>query len=164
MVFNFDLMSLALLSFNFLWLIILTSWFIKVWRHYNRLTGGVSKTNLSQILEKSLRDLEETKKQVINLQKVIEKMQLEERLHLARVGIVRFNPFADTGGAQSFTLALLDNDNNGILMTSLYARTGNRWYIKSVREGRGVDLELSKEEDAAIKAARPLAQLVRKKI
>ncbi|MFZ5844909.1 MAG: DUF4446 family protein [Patescibacteria group bacterium] len=164
MVFNFDLMSLALLSFNFIWLIILTWWFVRIWRHYNRLTSGVSKTNLAQILETSLRNQEETKKQVMDLQKVTEKMQLEERLHLARVGIVRFNPFADTGGAQSFTLALLDSDDNGILMTSLYARTGNRWYIKSVREGRGVDLELSKEEEAAIKAARPIAQLVRKKI
>ena len=38
-------------------------------------------------------------------------------------------------------------------MTSLYARTGNRWYVKEVRSGKGKELELSKEEQSAIKRA-----------
>ena len=69
-----------------------------------------------------------------------------------RVGLVRFNPFEDTGGNQSFALALLDADGNGWVLSSLHARTGTRLYAKSVRGGRS-DGALSEEETAAIKQA-----------
>jgi Protein of unknown function (DUF4446) len=69
-----------------------------------------------------------------------------------RVGLVRFNPFEDTGGNQSFALALLDADGNGWVLSSLHARNGTRLYAKSVRGGRS-DGALSDEETAAIKQA-----------
>ena len=69
-----------------------------------------------------------------------------------RVGLVRFNPFEDTGGNQSFALALLDADGNGWVLSSLHARTGTRVYAKSIRGGRS-DGALSEEETAAIKQA-----------
>jgi hypothetical protein len=69
-----------------------------------------------------------------------------------RVGLVRFNPFEDTGGNQSFALALLDADGNGWVLSSLHARTGTRLYAKAVRGGRS-DGALSDEETAAIKQA-----------
>jgi hypothetical protein len=69
-----------------------------------------------------------------------------------RVVLVRFNPFEDTGGNQSFALALLDADGNGWVLSSLHARTGTRLYAKAVRGGRS-DGALSDEETAAIKQA-----------
>ena len=69
-----------------------------------------------------------------------------------RVGLVRFNPFEDTGGNQSFALALLDADGNGWVLSSLHARTGTRLYAKAVRGGRS-DGALSDEETEAIKQA-----------
>jgi hypothetical protein len=69
-----------------------------------------------------------------------------------RVGLVRFNPFEDTGGNQSFALALLDADGNGWVLSSLHARTGTRVYAKAIRSGRS-DGALSDEEAAAIKQA-----------
>ena len=69
-----------------------------------------------------------------------------------RVGLVRFNPFEDTGGNQSFALALLDADGNGWVLSSLHARTGTRVYAKAIRAGRS-DGALSDEEAAAIKQA-----------
>lgn len=71
---------------------------------------------------------------------------------LQRVGLVRFNPFEDTGGNQSFALALLDAEGNGWVLSSLHARTGTRVYAKAIREGRS-DGALSDEETAAIKQA-----------
>jgi hypothetical protein len=71
---------------------------------------------------------------------------------LQRVGLVRFNPFEDTGGNQSFALALLDAEGNGWVLSSLHARTGTRVYAKAVRGGRS-DGALSDEEAAAIKQA-----------
>jgi hypothetical protein len=69
-----------------------------------------------------------------------------------RVGLVRFNPFEETGGNQSFALALLDADGNGWVLSSLHARAGTRLYAKAVRGGRS-DGALSEEETAAIKQA-----------
>jgi hypothetical protein len=71
---------------------------------------------------------------------------------LQRVGLVRFNPFEDTGGNQSFALALLDGEGNGWVLSSLHARTGTRVYAKAIRAGRS-DGALSDEETAAIKQA-----------
>ncbi len=69
-----------------------------------------------------------------------------------RVGLVRFNPFEDTGGNQSFALALLDREGNGLVLSSLHSRTGTRVYAKPIRGGRS-DAALSEEETAAIKQA-----------
>jgi hypothetical protein len=69
-----------------------------------------------------------------------------------RVGLVRFNPFEDTGGNQSFALALLDAEGNGWVLSSLHARSGTRVYAKSISGGRS-DGALSEEEAAAIRQA-----------
>ncbi len=53
-----------------------------------------------------------------------------------RVGLVRFNPFEDTGGNQSFALALLDREGNGLVLSSLHSRNGTRVYAKPIRGGR----------------------------
>ena len=69
-----------------------------------------------------------------------------------RVGLVRYNPFEETGGNQSFALALLDAQGNGLVLSSLHARSGTRVYAKAIREGRS-DAGLSEEEAAAIRQA-----------
>ena len=69
-----------------------------------------------------------------------------------RVGLVRYNPFEDTGGNQSFALALLDAGGDGWVLSSLHARSGTRVYAKAIKAGRA-DAALSEEESAAIKQA-----------
>ena len=69
-----------------------------------------------------------------------------------RVGLVRYNPFEETGGNQSFALALLDGTGDGWVLSSLHARSGTRVYAKSVRAGRA-ESGLSAEETAAIQQA-----------
>jgi len=119
--------------------------------HYNRLTSGITTHSLKESLEKILDVYGKNKKDILRLSEAISKLEIEGASHLQRIGIVRFNPFSDTGGSQSFTIAMLDKNDNGIVMTSLYARTGNRWYIKYIKAGSGLDVELSKEEKSAIK-------------
>lgn len=79
-------------------------------------------------------------------------MEADARHGVQRVGIVRFNPFEDTGGNQSFVLALLDAEGNGILLTSLHARAGTRAYLRTVIGGR-CDVPLSAEETEALRQA-----------
>lgn len=74
--------------------------------------------------------------------------------HIQRVEIVRYNPYNDTGGDQSFSVVLIDGKLNGLLITSLHSRSGTRIYTKIIKSGKS-DLELSKEErdllDKAVK-------------
>jgi hypothetical protein len=69
-----------------------------------------------------------------------------------RLGLVRFNPFEDTGGNQSFALALLDGRGDGFIVSSLHARTGTRLYAKAVTGGTS-ETALSDEESDALKQA-----------
>lgn len=136
------------------WTLGLSIWCYRLYRHYNRLTQGVTRVGLTHTLESLLNTVEEAKKLTNALEREAIEIRHEAKAHIQRVGIVRFNPFSDTGGSQSFTIALLDDRQSGIVMTSLYARSGNRWYVKEIREGAGVSMELSKEELAAIAQSR----------
>jgi hypothetical protein len=73
---------------------------------------------------------------------------------LQKVGFVRFNPFSDTGGDQSFCLSVLDDEDSGIVLSSLHSRGQTRVYAKAVKKGKGKDFELSKEELETIKKAK----------
>ena len=79
-------------------------------------------------------------------------LEAAQRRAFQRVGLVRYNPFEETGGNQSFALALLDAAGDGWVMSSLHARTGTRIYVKAIKTGRS-DAGLSAEETAAIRAA-----------
>jgi hypothetical protein len=71
---------------------------------------------------------------------------------LSHLGLVRFDAFDDTGGGQSFALALLDEDGDGLILTSLHSRQSTRLYVKGVR--RGVpDSPVSGEEVRAMQQA-----------
>jgi hypothetical protein len=69
-----------------------------------------------------------------------------------RVGLVRFNPFDDTGGDQSFALALLDAGGDGVVVSSLHSRSGTRFYAKPVKAGRTTHA-LTTEEQQALEQA-----------
>jgi hypothetical protein len=72
---------------------------------------------------------------------------------LQRVGVVRFNPYHDTGGDYSFAVALLDASGNGVVLTGLYHRDRCRVYAKPVG-GWESTYELIDEERQAIAEAR----------
>ena len=96
-------------------------------------------------LEKQEADLEKVFKEISRLDKI-------SKLSFQKIGLVRFNPFRDVGGDQSFSIALLDLRNNGFLITSIYGRDGNRIYSKAIKDSKS-EYPLSEEEKEAIKKA-----------
>ena len=74
-------------------------------------------------------------------------LEAASRKAFSRVGLVRYNPFEETGGNQSFALALLDASGDGWVLSSLHARSGTRVYAKAIAGGRS-DAALSEEETA----------------
>jgi hypothetical protein len=68
---------------------------------------------------------------------------------ISHVGIVRFNPFENTGSNQSFSIALLDSHKNGVVISSLYTRDGVRIYAKPIQKEKS-EFQLTEEENIAI--------------
>lgn len=153
MVFNSQFVISIIVGIQCTWIVIITFLLYRTINHYNRLTKGISHIGLKEVLEHLLNDQEKIKGRVNETERTISDILKQDTFHIQRVGIVRFNPFSDTGGSQSFSLSLLDSADNGIVITSLYARTGNRWYVKEVQGGKGKEVELAKEEQMAIKKA-----------
>ena len=71
---------------------------------------------------------------------------------IQHIGLVRFNPFEDTGSDQSFALALLDARHDGLVLSSLHGRASTRLFAKSIEGGRATH-PLSDEEAAAMRIA-----------
>ncbi len=90
-----------------------------------------------------------------DLGRKLEVLQKKSLAFFQKFGVVRFNPFKDVGGDQSFSIALLDANDNGFVVTSLYSRAENRVYAKPVAAGKS-KYQLSEEEKEAI--ARATAQ------
>ena len=74
------------------------------------------------------------------------------RRAVQRVGIVRYNPFEDTGSNQSFVLAILDGLGNGFVLSSLHSRQQTRVFLKQISGGKA-ETALSEEEAEAIRRA-----------
>jgi len=146
-------LTLIIGAIFFVWLVVLTVLVWKYLSHYNNLTKGVSEKSLKEILEQLLVNLDKSKKELDSLKLYCAKLQKDGLLHIQKVGLVRFNPFKDTGGDQSFVLSLIDGNDTGVVISGLYSRSGTRWYAKRVVEGKGVDYDLSEEEKKALKEA-----------
>ncbi len=137
-----------------IWLTVLT---IIAWRYllkYKKIFGGADDHTTASLLQKIAKEHETNKRDIALLQEKIAKLEVGVLSNIQRVGLIRFNPFKDTGGDQSFILALLDAKNAGIVISGLYSRAGTRWYAKRIVDGKGIDHELSDEEKKAIAAAK----------
>lgn len=103
-------------------------------------------------LQGLLSQFKDLKENLEKFSEELEKLKKESKFSIQRTGIVRFNPFSEIGGNQSFSIALLDGKNNGLVITSLYTREGNRIYAKPIVDGKSQYL-LSREEKEAIEKA-----------
>lgn len=148
-----DQLVIVIILIIIFWLSGLTFFLYKISNHYRKLIASTGKSDLREILDQILASTKADKKSILELDARIDKLSDEALYHVQKVGILRFNPFADTGGDQSFVLVILDHLDTGIVLTSLHTRGMTRWYAKNVKKGKGVDHELSKEEQEAIKKA-----------
>jgi hypothetical protein len=116
--------------------------------------------NLFKKTKKDPQDLKEVVDYLKELDKNFEKLsqelnnlKRESNFAVQKVGVVRFNPFSSVGSDQSFSVALLDKNDDGLVITSLFSREGNRVYAKPVKASQS-DYLLSSEEKSAIEKAK----------
>lgn len=117
-----------------------------------RFLRGRSGKNLEDVIVSISKELEGLDKSYGELETYLG--SVEERLQksVQNVGVVRFNPFHDAGGDQSFAIALLDENKNGVVFSSLYSREGVRVYAKPIKNSAS-NYQLSPEEQQAIEKA-----------
>ena len=116
------------------------------------LTRGGDGQSLEAVLDAHLDRVDAVARQLDALTARATVLEGTQRKAFQRVGLVRYNPFEETGGNQSFALALLDAAGDGWVLSSLHARSGTRVYAKGITAGRA-DAGLSEEETAAIAQA-----------
>lgn len=149
-------LSLELVFFFILivWLAAITFFFWKMRNQYQLFLSGSEKQSLSGFLEHITHNLADSKKTVSEMSLRLTKLEKENLVNIQKIGLLRYNPFRDTGGDQSFVLALTDAEDTGVVISALFSRSGTRWYAKRVVRGKGEEYELSDEEEKAVKLAK----------
>ena len=112
-----------------------------------------NKEKIPENLEEALMIFKDLKEEIKKLSARLEKFEKAEPRFFQKMGLVRFNPFKEMGGDQSFSLALLDKENSGFVLTSLSGRQGNRIFAKPLTKGIS-SYQLSEEEKQAIEQAK----------
>jgi uncharacterized protein DUF4446 len=124
-------------------------------RRLRRLIGEGEGVGLDELLDRQFRRLDTVAERVDALNRLHHELQALSQQSIQKVGVVRFNPFADTGGDQSFAVALLDADGNGVVLSSLHGRADTRIFAKPVQRGRSKHALSDEEQDAIRKALAP---------
>jgi hypothetical protein len=104
-------------------------------------------------LKEILSDFKKLEEKLDKVLGEMKKLENKQKFSVQKLGIVRFNPFSEVGSDQSFSMALLNEENDGVVITSLYTRQENRVYGKPIKDS-GSDYSLSEEEKSAIEKAK----------
>lgn len=124
----------------------------RVLLQYQRLARGGGGGNLEELLDRQLELAEQTSERVGELEQLQTELRQAMLRTVQRVGLVRFNPFSDTGGDQSFSIALLDGEGDGLVISSLFSRSETRVFAKPIQGGQS-KYNLTEEEQQAIQLA-----------
>lgn len=135
------------------WLLGLSLAFYWLFRLFRRLIKGTKEGNLVKVLEGILAEEKGNKDRLEELAKQLGQLEDLSEYHIQKVGMVRFNPFKDLGGDHSFSIALLDAKDTGLVITGLHTRERTRVYVKAVKKGKA-EHELSGEEKKALNKAK----------
>ncbi len=135
-----------------IWLLVISLILYKAYGLFRKLTKGVEGDDLKKVLEKILLQGELSKKEFEEIKKRIGFLENDGRIHIQKIGLIRFNPFKEMGGDHSFSLAILDGEDSGVVITGLHTRDRTRVYMKAIKKGKS-EYELSNDEKKALESA-----------
>lgn len=119
---------------------------------FDTLFENVSEDNVTRMLTEYLTTVRGTAATVQRVKSEHDQIARIMPRTIQHVGLIRFSPFHDTGGDQSFALALLDGHRDGVIVTGLHSRTESRLYAKPVERGES-NYTLTPEERHAMDRA-----------
>ncbi|HPU63697.1 MAG TPA: DUF4446 family protein [Mobilitalea sp.] len=122
-------------------------------KKYKKFMTGNSGENLETVIINRFNDIDKLKEDSDIIRNEIKKINEDLMTSMQKIGIVKYDAFKEMGGKLSFVLALLDKNNDGILINSIHSsREGCYIYLKEIIKGESF-LELSKEERTALEQA-----------
>lgn len=108
--------------------------------------------NLEEDLETYMYRVDKVEKHNAEISNQINNLESDLTTCIQKVGIVRYNAFNDTGSDLSFALALLNENNDGVVLNGIYSREMSNIYAKPVEKGKSTYI-ISEEEAQAIQKA-----------
>lgn len=141
-----------LLIFFGIWLAFLTTMFFLRKKFFDNLVEAGEKKKLEEVLRNFLKKQENFEVESKRIEKKLDSYIEEGKLHVQKVGLIRFNPFKEIGGDHSFSLCVLDGNDDGFVITGLHTRERTRVYTKPIKKGKS-KLSLADEEKKALESA-----------
>lgn len=135
----------------------------RVKKNQQQLFSGKSAVDLEKLILEHGKNISELDRDIQDLYGISNQIHSLTNCSVHKVGMVRFNPFKDLGGDQSFSIAFLNGQNNGLVISALHTREGNRVYAKPVEKGKATKYPLTDEEKEAIRIACESAESAAKK-
>lgn len=117
----------------------------KLENKYRRLMRGASGKNIEELLKSKLNEIEEISENSKKVEDHIRKVEERMKGCIQKVAIVRYKAFEDVGSDLSFSVALLDDNNDGVVITGIYSRQDSTTYAKPIDKGIS-RYDLSEEE------------------
>lgn len=124
----------------------------KVERKYKKLMRGTNSKNLEDLLINYLDKVDEVKAVSDEVKAVCDETARVTTNCIQKVSMIRYKAFEDIGSDLSYSIALLDGNNNGVLITSIYGRNESTTYAKPVDKGIS-RYDLSEEEQKVLHQA-----------
>ena len=112
---------------------------------YRRLMKGTNSKNLEEMLLERIDSIEEVKEMSEKAINECEKLEVKMKECIQKVAIMRYKAFEDVGSDLSFSIAMLDDKNDGVILTGIYGRQESTTYAKPVDKGIS-RYDLSEEE------------------
>lgn len=138
----------------FLWIIYLHLNLRKMRKKSVEFFAGNDVKSIEDVILEHSKSIKALDKDIQELYNISNQINMLAHRGLHKFGIVRFNPFKEVGGDQSFSIALLNGKNNGLVISSLYTREGTRIYSKAILTGETEKYPLTEEEKQAIRIAK----------
>lgn len=122
-------------------------------KNYKKLLNGRESVNIEELLSETGQDINRLRDQINANKEKLSEIGIKLEFAVQKVGFIRYNAFAEMGSDLSFSLALLDNFQNGFVISSIYGREHASIYGKPIKDGKST-YPLSVEEMQAIDRAR----------
>ena len=124
----------------------------KIKKRYKIFNNGVNKENMEIILQNYIEKANKLQVENEEIKKEITNINIKMLDNIQKIGITKYDGFSDMSSKLSFSVALLDANDNGIILTELYSRNASTVYIRKIENGL-CDIDLSNEEKEAIEKA-----------
>jgi hypothetical protein len=120
---------------------------------YELLQVAEGRETIVDVMGRTMNEFGDLRDEVLSLETQLAATRRDLSMALRHVSVVRYDAFGDMGGRFSFSAALLDDMGDGLVITSIHARSETRTYLKGLQAGDS-DITLSPEEQQAVRLAR----------